>query len=126
MPGPSAIVLAFVEAYSAGDRAAMAELLAPDLVGYVTNAESGVDRLEGAEAYLARLPDPPDAVLSLRATQSVDVAPDRALTMVEVRATRGDHELRNFGAFLSRVHDGRIVEVWMVDALPARSAAFWS
>lgn len=103
----------------------MAALLAPDLVGYVTNAEGGVDRVDGADAYIARLPNVPDAQLALRLAQSVDVAADQALTMVEVRAARGDRRLHNFGAFLSRVRDGRIIEVWMVDALPAYSDEFW-
>lgn len=126
MTAPSDIVRDLVEAYSAGDRERMRSLLAPDLVGYVTNAEGGVDRVDGPEAYLARLPSPPDTELSLRVTQSVDVTSEEALTMVEVRASRGDRELHNFGAFLSHVRDGQIAEIWMVDALPAYSAEFWS
>jgi SnoaL-like domain len=123
---PGETVRVFVDAYAAGDRVLMESLLSPGLVGYVTNAEAGVDRVDGPEAYLARLPNVPGAELALRVTQSVDVAPDQALTMVEVRARRGDAELYNFGAFLSRVREGRIVEVWMVDALPASSDEFWS
>ena len=126
VPDPAEVVRSFVDAYDARDRARMRALLSADLVGYVTTADAGVDRVDGAEAYLARLPDPPDAELSLRVTQSVGVAPDQALAMVEIRARRGERELHNFGAFLSRVHDGRITEVWMVDALPALSYEFWS
>jgi ketosteroid isomerase-like protein len=126
VPDPADVVRSFVHAYDAGSRAEMAALLSADLVGYVTNASAGVDRVDGADAYLARLPDPPDAELSLRVTQSVSVAPDQALTMVEIRASRGQRELHNFGAFLSRVRDGQITEIWMVDALPALSYEFWS
>ena len=53
-------------------------------------------------------------------TQTVQVATDLALTMFEIHARRGKGaKLHNFGAFPSR-HDaaGRIVELWMVDALP--------
>jgi hypothetical protein len=47
--------------------------------------------------------------------------------MVEIRAGRGGRELHNFGAFLSRIDgEGRIVDLWMVDALPAYSDEFWS
>jgi ketosteroid isomerase-like protein len=123
---PGQIVRRFVEAYSAGDRAGMESVLSASLVAYITNAEAGVDRVDGAGAYVARLPDLRGAELSLRVTQSVAVAADRELTMVEVRARRLDRDLHNFAAFLSRVRDGRIEELWMVDALPADSAEFWS
>jgi hypothetical protein len=119
-------IRSFVEAYAAGDRAGMESLLSASLEAYVTNAEAGVDRVDGVNAYLERLPDIVGADFSLRVTQSVLVAPDQALTMVEVRARRGDRDLHNFAAFLSRVREGQIVELWMVDALPAYSDAFWS
>lgn len=126
VPDASDVIRSFVEAYAAGDRAGMKSVLSASLEAYVTNAEAGVDRVDGADAYLERLPDLAGADLSLRVTQSVMVAPDQALTMVEVRARRGDRDLHNFAAFLSRVRDGQIAELWMVDALPAYSDEFWS
>jgi hypothetical protein len=60
-----------------------------------------------------------------RRSGTVGVAPDQALTMVEIRARRAEPELRNFGAFRSRAHDGQITEVWMVDAVSTLSYELW-
>ena len=120
------IARSFVAAHDAGDRDRMRALLSDDVVGYVTTADADLERVDGADEYIARLPSPPDAELTLRVTQSLEIAVDQALTMVEVRASRGDRELHDFGAFVSRVRDDRIAEVWMVDALPAVSYEFWS
>ena len=68
--------------------------------------------LEGAEGHV-------DVV------QVVPIAADRMLTMIEVHAARKGRTLHNFAAFLTRVDDGRIAELWMVDAKPAESDAFW-
>jgi hypothetical protein len=54
------------------------------------------------------------------------VGDDEALIMTEVRARRGDKTLQNFAAHLLRVADGKIVEMYMVDAKPAESDAFWA
>ena len=59
-------------------------------------------------------------------TQAVAVEPGRVLALVRVEARRGGAELHNFAGFLVRVADGRMADFWMVDALPAESAAFWS
>ena len=61
----------------------------------------------------------------MRVTQTVTVAPGSTLTMVEIRAERAGKTLHNFSAFLARIEDGQIVELWMVEALPAYSAEFW-
>jgi hypothetical protein len=117
----------FLDAYGAGDIETMRAALADGFVGYVTNAGAEVDRVDGPEAYLARLPVLASAGATAAITQTVAVAADQALTMVEIHAQREARELHNFGAFLSR-HDaeGRIVELWMVDARPAYSDEFWS
>ncbi len=117
----------FLDAYGVGDVDAMRARLASDVVGYVTNSAAAVDRVDGREAYLARLPVLATAGATATITQTVAVAADQALTMVEIRAAREGRELHNFGAFLSRHDaDGRIVELWMVDARPAYSDEFWS
>ena len=54
------------------------------------------------------------------------VGDDQALVMTEVRARRGDRTLQNFAAHLLRVADGKIVEMYMVDAKPAESDEFWA
>ncbi len=117
----------FLDAYGRGDVEAMRAALAYGFVGYVTNAAAEAERVEGPDAYLARLPELATAGATATITQTVRVAPDQALTMVEIHARRDGRELHNFGAFLSR-HDatGRIVELWMVDARPAYSDEFWS
>jgi hypothetical protein len=124
---PCATVRVFIEAYADGDRARMRNRMADDFVGYVTNAAAGADLVDGPDAYLERLPVLSSADASVRVTQSVPVSADQALTMVEIRATRPGRALHNFGAFLPRSDDeGRLLELWMVDALPADSAAFWA
>jgi len=126
---PAAVAGCFLAAFSAADFDAMRAMLAEDLVAYVTNAEGGMDRVEGREAYLDRVEamDLPSARFSVELTQPpVPVDEDQALVMVEVRAERGGRSLHNFAAHLLRVADGRIAEWRMVDAKPAESDAFWS
>jgi ketosteroid isomerase-like protein len=78
----------FFGAYGEGDLETMSSLLAPDVVAYVTNAEAGVDRVEGREQFMARLPDLAGAELSTAITQLVAVDDERVLTMIEVKARR--------------------------------------
>ena len=127
MPDPCDVTRDFIMAYGTGEVAGLRQRLAEDFVGYVTNADAGVDRVDGPDAYVSRLPDLAAAGGSARVTQCVQVSTDQALTMVEIRAQRDGRDLHNFGAFLSRVDaDGRICELWMVDALPSYSDEFWS
>jgi len=129
MSEPTAVVRRFLAAFSAADLEGMRATLADHLVAYVTNAEGGMDRVEGREAYLGRVEamDLPSARFSVELTQPpVPVGGDRALVMVEVRAERGGRSLHNFAAHLLRVADGRIAEWWMADAKPAESDEFWS
>lgn len=129
MSEPIATVRRFLDAFSAADLDGMRATLAEDLVAYVTNAEGGMDRVEGREGYLGRVGamDLPSARFSVELTQPpVPVDRDRVLVMVEVRAERGARSLHNFAAHLLRVADGRVAEWWMVDAKPAESDAFWS
>ncbi|MDW5595118.1 nuclear transport factor 2 family protein [Conexibacter stalactiti] len=113
-------------AFSDGDLAAFAAHLAPDVVGRVTGADGGVDVLRGRDAYVARIPDLDSAEWKVEVTQVAEVADDLALTAVRVRAHRNDRELQNFAAFLTRVADARITEIWMVEAEPAYSDEFWA
>ena len=126
MVTPEHVFRNMVTAFGAGDRAAMRELLADDIVAYVTNASGSVDRVEGAEAYIARVPDVTGAEYSTEVTQVVSVAHGQVLGMVEIKAAREGRTLHNHAAFLARVADERITELWMVEALPAYSDEFWS
>lgn len=38
----------------------------------------------------------------------------------------GGKTKHNHAAYLSRVQDGQVTELWMVEALPAYSDEFWS
>jgi ketosteroid isomerase-like protein len=126
MVTPEQVFRAMVAAVGAGDRDAMRGLLADDVVAYVTNAAGSVDRVEGADAYVARVPDVSGADYSADVTQVVSVAPGQVLGMVEIKAERKGRTLHNHAAFLARVADERIAELWMVEALPAYSDEFWS
>ena len=44
--------------------------------------------------------------------------------MVELEAARGDDRLHNFASFLARTAGGKVVAVWMVEAIPAHSDEF--
>ncbi len=113
-------------AYADGDFQAVRSLLADDLTAYVTNAESGVDEVRGADEYMRRLPDLRAAGGSARVTQTLAVDQHRVMTMVEIQAEREGRRLHNFAAFLADVDDGRVSRLWMVEALPAYSDEFWS
>lgn len=126
MVTPEHVFRSMVAAFGAGDRDAMRQLLSDDVVAYVTNASGSVDRVEGAEAYVARVPDVTGAEYGAEVTQVVSVAQGQVLGMVEIKAERKGRTLLNHAAFLARVADERITELWMVEALPAYSDEFWS
>jgi len=116
----------FVESYADGDLETARSLMAEDAVSYVTNAEASVDRLDGRDDFVARLPDLTGADLRVGIVQVVVVDDQRVLTMIEIRAQRDDATLHNFAAFLARVPGDLITELWMVDAKPAVSDEFWA
>jgi ketosteroid isomerase-like protein len=118
-----------LEAFTAARIDRMRPLLAEDLVAYITNAEGGMDRVEGGEAYLERVAamDLEAAEFSVAPTQPpIAVDAEQVLLMVEIRARRGDRTLHNYAAHLLRVAGGRVTEWRMVDAKPEESDAFWS
>jgi ketosteroid isomerase-like protein len=125
MSGPEETVRGLIDAFSMQNEADMRSALAENMTAYVTNAEGGVDRVDGRDAYLTRLLALKAPTLNAAVAQSVTVARDQALVMVEIRAERKGRTLHNFAAFLARVSDDQIVELWMVEALPAYSDEFW-
>jgi ketosteroid isomerase-like protein len=104
----------------------MRNAMTEDAVSWITNAEGGSDRVEGREGWIARVPSLEGAEGRVDVVQVVGVDADHMLTMIEVHAVRKGHTLHNFAAFLTRVQDDRIAELWMVDAKPAESDAFWT
>lgn len=121
-----ALATKLFESYGAGDLETMGSLLAADMVGYVTNADGGVDVAEGRDGYMARLPDLDGARLATRITQVLAIDDERVLTMIAIKAEREGRSLENHAAFLARVRDGLVAELWMVEAQPAYSDEFWS
>jgi ketosteroid isomerase-like protein len=118
----------FLRAFSDADFDAMRSLLADDARAHITNAQGGVDRVDGADAYLARVAamDLASAALTITLTQLTHSAPEQVLAMVEIRASRRGRTLHNYAAHLLSIHAGRIRQLWMVEAKPAESAEFWS
>jgi ketosteroid isomerase-like protein len=123
---PEQVARTLFEAYAAGDLSTMRACLADDLVGRITNRDGGVDRTDGADTYVSRLPDLSEAELDVGITQVLGVDDERAMVMVAIRATRHGKDLHNYAAFLARVVDELVVELWMVEAQPAYSDEFWS
>ena len=114
---------------NAGDLDRMSDLLAPDLVAWVTNADGEADRITGRDEYLSRIAamDLPAARYRVTLTQSPAAIDEHlVLLMVEVRAERDGRRLHNFAAHVLRVDEGRVTEWRMADAKPAESDQFWS
>ena len=66
-----------------------------------------MDRVHGREGFMSRLPDLEAADLSTAVTQIVAIDDERVMTMIEIKAERGERTLHNFAAFLARVSNGR-------------------
>lgn len=126
--GAVAVVEAFLDAFNVGDLAALRGCLADDAVAFVTGPDGAPVEMTGADAYVAAIEamNLPAVDYSVTLTQTpVLVGDDLVLAMVEVRAHREGRDLHNFAGHLLRVADGRITALWMVEAKPAESDAFW-
>jgi ketosteroid isomerase-like protein len=123
------VAVDLLEAFNAGDLDRMRELLAPDLVAWVTNADGEADRVTGRDEYLSRIAamDLPGAQYRVTLTQSPAAIDEQlVLLMVEIRAERDGRRLHNFAAHVLRVDDGHVTGWRMADAKPAESDQFWS
>jgi ketosteroid isomerase-like protein len=122
-----AVVSGFLRAFERGDLRSLAELLTDGFVGHITSADAGIRKVD-RDGYVAavRSMDIRSANLRLEVPNIVEVEPGRVLVMVEVHAQRGRSVLHNFSGQLATVTDGKLSELWMVEALPAESDAFWS
>jgi len=127
---PVDVATNLLEAFNAGGLDRMRELLAPDLIAWVTNADGEADRVTGGrEEYLARIAamDLPAAQYRVTLTQSPAAIDDHLLLlMAKVQAERNGRRLQNFAAHVLRVDDGRVTQWRMADAKPAESDRFWS
>lgn len=125
----SELIDRFLGSFNSGDLGAMRAALADDAVAFVTSPDGNTVRLDGADMYIAALErmDLANVNYSVALTQpAVMVSDEQALIMTEVRARRGDKTLQNFAAHLLRVNGGKIIEMFMVDAKPGESDAFWT
>jgi hypothetical protein len=89
-----AIVERCLAAFGAADAPAMRDLLAPDLVAWVTNAGGAMDRVEGRDGYLERLDamDLPAARFRVDLTQPpVPVESDKVLPWSRPRRAQRPH-----------------------------------
>lgn len=125
---PSAVVASFIEAFDAADRDRIAAYLAEDLKAEVTQSDGSTALVNGREGYMASIDALDIATVqpSIKATQIAPISSDQAMVMIEVRAKRKGRTLHNFAAFLMTVKGGQITRIWMVEALPAESDAFWN
>ena len=121
------VVMDFVAACAEGDEHKIENTLAPDVINYVTNAKGDVDKLEGSAAYLERIRamNIPAVKPQIDITQILTIKPKQIMVMVEVKAQIGRRTLHNHAAFLIYLKQGKISEMWMVEALPAYSDEFW-
>ena len=127
-PSPAeATVRRFVAAIPEADYDTMAQCLAEDAHCYITNASGGVNLLRGRDAFIAniRTLDVETVRPSANITQLLEIKADQVLVMIEVKAERKGRKLHNFAAYLIDLRDGAIARLYMVEALPAYSDAFW-
>ena len=124
----TSIVRGFVDAFNAADLPAMAQCLAEDLTAEVTERDGSTRRVESREAYMSLIEqlDLPKVRPRLAITQIAEVNETQVLAMIEVRAARKGRQLHNFAAYLIALRAERMRRIWMVEALPAESEAFWS
>ena len=122
-----AVVRRFVEAFGSGDLEGLRSLLADDFVGHVTTACGGTREVSASE-YIESVAqmDVGTASLRLDLPDVTRIDDDTVLAMVEVHASRHGRTLHNFSAQLARMAGDRLAELWMVEAEPAESDAFWS
>jgi len=87
------------EAYGGGDLETVRSLLAEDLTAYITNADAGVDQVEGRDNFMSRLPDLAGAELSTAITQIVAIDEERVMTMLEIKAERRGRDASQLRCF---------------------------
>jgi len=127
-PDNAATVRAFVDAFNAADLPAMAACLADGLVAEVTQKDGSTRQVAGGDAYMKLIEQLDIATVQpiLTIPQIADVNENQVLVMIEVRAERKGRKLHNFAAYLMTIRERKIERIWMVEALPAESDAFWS
>lgn len=121
-------VIDLVQAFSRGDSAAVRATLADDLVAFVTEPDGSTREVRTAASYAAIVDamDPVSANLRMDVPQITTIEPGLVMAMFEVHAARHGRTLHNFSGQLFRFDGNLIDRIWMVEALPQESDAFWS
>lgn len=121
------LVLEFVKAFEIQDFAKICSIFDDHIVMYITNAQAGVDKVEGREQLINRFQevDYAQSHLKLTVTQIVTIDPDKVMVMVRVTAHKNNQDLENFSTFLCYVKNNKITHIWQVEAQPAHSDKFW-
>lgn len=118
----------FVKAFESGNIQKLEEIFDDNIIMYVTNADAGVDQVAGKNNLMARFKSvdySKASLLKLDLTQTVTLDPNKVLGMVHVTARKHDKDFENFSAFLCYTNQQKITHIWMVEAKPAISDAFW-
>lgn len=117
----------FIDAFARNDLGAMGTMLSECFIGHITTTNGGTRDVTAAE-YLDGVAamGVPSAALRLALPDVTLVGANQVMVMVEVHAERRGRSLHNFSGQLATIDSGTISELWMVEALPARSDAFWS
>lgn len=120
------VVRRFVEVFERGDLKELRSLLAGDFVGHITTADGGT-RDVSANDYTQSVVqmDVKTADLRLDLRDMTRINDRTVLAMVEVHAAHDGRSLHNFSAQLVRISGEQLAELWMVEAEPAASDAFW-
>ncbi len=118
---------AFIRSIASNHLQRAAGYLDENLVAFVTQADGSTARVEGRDDYMATIGrlNIGSVHPSLTVTQIAEVAPDKIMMMVEIKAERKGRKLHNFAAFLMIMAKGLIHQIHMVEARPSESDAFW-
>lgn len=120
------VVSDFINSFSKGSFTKVEKLLAKNVISYITNAEAKVNKLRGRAGFMGSIPSDITTVKpKVKITQILSVKRNQVLVMVDIKAKRKGKKLHNHAAYLINVKNGKITEIWMVDALPAYSDKFW-
>ena len=121
------LVLEFIKAFEIQDTEKMQTLFDEHIVMFVTNAQGGVDKVEGRHQLIKRIQEVNYAQsrLKLSVTQTLAIEPNKVMVMVHVTAHKNNQDLENFSAFLCYLKNNKITHIWQVEAEPAHSDEFW-
>lgn len=124
---PASLIRRFVEAFDQADRDTIAACLAENLVAGITQPDASTKEVHGREAYMAAIDalNLPEVRPSIKIIQLTEISSVQVMVMIEIKAERKGRTLHNFTGQLMTVKNNHIERMWMVEALPTESDAFW-